>query len=80
MTTNELTPAMSTLWNQANTMKTTALYTSLTRNPDDSIRAAFKAEKEIEGTRAWAICKCMGLATANYSDSECAAISAALNS
>lgn len=78
--TNTMSPAMSALWNQANTMKVGNLYNSLTRNPDDSTRAAFKAEKNTEGTRAWAICKCMSLTTANYSDSECAAISAALNS
>ncbi|MBA4274824.1 MAG: hypothetical protein C0436_04125 [Alphaproteobacteria bacterium] len=77
---NTMSPAMTSLWNQANAMKVGALYTSLTRNPDDSIRATFRAEREIEGTRAWAICKCGCLTHANYSDSECAAISAALNS
>ena len=77
---NTMTPAMSALWNQANTMKVGAIYSSMTRNPNESIRAAFKADREVPGTHAWAICKCMSLATANYSDSECAAISAALNS
>lgn len=77
---NTMSPAMTALWDQANAMKIGNLYSSLTRNPDASIRSTFKAEREVEGTRAWAICKCGSLATANYSDSECAAISAALNS
>jgi len=77
---NTMSPAMSALWNQATSMKVGNLYSSLTRNPDASVRAAFKIEREIEGTKAWAIFKCGCLGHANYSDSECAAISAALNS
>ena len=74
-----MTQKMTSLWNRANELGIGAEYNRLSRNPDVTARANFKAEREVIGTRAWAICKCMGLQTANYDDATCNAILAALN-
>lgn len=80
MTTRELTSAMSRLWKQSESLHVGRLYSEATRNTDPTVRQQFKTDREIAGTKAWAICRCMGLVNANYSDDECEAISAALNS
>jgi hypothetical protein len=72
--------ATANLWKLADSLRIGAQYTEATRNPDPSIRAAFKADKEVVGTKAWAICQCMKLSNpaTEYSEEEAAQISAAL--
>ena len=70
--------ATANLWKLAESLRIGAQYTEATRNADPAVRAAFKADREIAGTKAWGICKCMGLATANFSEDEAAAITAAI--
>jgi hypothetical protein len=77
-TTTQMTEKMAQLWNAANAANVGAEHTRLSRNPDATVRAAYKAEREITGTRAWAIFKCGSLATSNHDDSTCDALIAAL--
>ena len=74
----ETTTNQINLINLANSMKLGAEYTRLSRNPDDAVRAEFKAQREIPGTYAWAVVKCQGIMNRTVSDEECAAITAAL--
>lgn len=75
---NELTTAQANLWKLADSLKIGRAYTEHTRNPDKSVRDSFKAEKEIRGSFAWGVCKCLSLPTANYTDEECAEIAEAI--
>lgn len=78
---NKMNDATANLWHTADKLKVGAMYTEATRNPDAEIRKAFKADKEIVGTRAWAICECMKLPNpaTSYTEEEVSAIMAALN-
>ncbi len=72
--------ATANLWAIANKLNVGAQYTEATRNPDAEVRRAFKADKEIVGTKAWAICECMKLSNpaTSYTESEADAIIQAL--
>lgn len=72
--------ATANLWKVADSLKVGAMYTKATRNPDVEVRKAFKADKEIVGTKAWAICECMKLPNpaTSYTEEEADAILKAL--
>ena len=72
--------ATANLWKIADSLKVGAMYTKATRNPDAEVRKAFKADKEIAGTKAWAVCECMKLSnpTTSYTEEETASILKAL--
>jgi len=50
----------------------------LSRNRDKSIRDKYNNEKEIVGTRAWAIRMVIGMFSADYDDATCDKIISAL--
>ena len=77
--TRELTSAMSLLWKKADTLQVGRLYSAATRSADPTVRQQFKADRDVVGTKAWAICCCMSLANADYTDEECEQISEALD-
>ena len=72
--------ATATLWNLADSAGVGALYMEATRNPDKAVRDQFKVDREIRGTRAWAICSCMALSnpSTEYSEEDVAEIRTAL--
>ena len=73
----QLTKKMAELWKVGNTKAFGDEYLSGTRG---ATREQFKADREIVGTRAWAICQIMRMRDPRleYSDSECDAILDAL--
>lgn len=74
-----MTEKMAALWEKAAAMKAGAVYVQATRNPDAAIRAKFSADRQIEGTFAWAICRTIEMSHGtDFSDAECDKISAAL--
>lgn len=68
----DMTTTQQTLWNLANTIGIGAEYNTSTRNPDAAIRAQFKADRSVRGTRAWAVCVAMSLRGTMPSDEDCA--------
>ena len=80
--TRSLTPAMSKLWKKADALKVGRQYSECTRNPDKAVRDKFKRDRQIVGTKAWAICECLRLPNEveMWSDERCKSVSAALDS
>ncbi len=75
---NTMNEATTKLWHAAEAAKIAAQYSAATRNPDKAIRDQFKIDREIVGSKAWGICECMTLATANFTDEQVDAILAAI--
>ena len=72
MTTNSLTTTQAALWQLGDSLGLSAAYTATTRSPDDAIRAQFKTDRGIRGTRPWAICVAMSLRGSLPPDADCA--------
>jgi len=78
--TNKISTAMSDLWKLADEIGVGKIYAEKTRNADKSIRDQFKIDREIPGSFAWGIVKCMSLRSpiVQYSDDECNQITTAI--
>jgi len=74
----ELSPKMAELWKLGQEKKIGNEYQRLSRNPDDKVRAQWKANKEVEGTHEWAVFQMMAAQSKNYSDEMVDRIKAAL--
>jgi hypothetical protein len=67
-----MTTTQNTLWHLCDTLKIGAEYNSSTRDPDATVRAQFKADRAVRGTRAWAVCVAMSMRGIAPPDEDCA--------
>jgi hypothetical protein len=74
----EISARQASLWNDADRAGVAQMYRDGTRGQDLEVRAAFKHDMAITGTRAWAVCQCMSFRSMNFSDEDCDSIRAAL--